>query len=240
VPLYLLIATPYAASMTADAVNRARTIPWLSKASRFVSDIGRELRPVERMERFHVASGMAVALVAVLMVAKHPGFQPGFNPKQFPTQALDRIAHADTGRIFTSDQWADYLIYKLYPTQRVYMDGRSDFYGSEFVTGYQHVMNAQYDWEANLSRFAIDTVVVKPDAPVATALKQSRAWKTVFDDGSTVIFTSARTEDRWREDVARNVWADPGDGAGKKSSIHEVSQENKSNSNLKAEERKSL
>ena len=35
-----------------------------------------------------------------------------------------------SARIFTHDQWGDYLIYRLYPQTKVFMDGRSDFYGT--------------------------------------------------------------------------------------------------------------
>ncbi len=60
------------------------------------------------------------------------------------------------------------------------MDGRTDFYGDEFVDRYQHVMSAQYDWESDLKLFAIDAVMVKPDAPIAAVLKQSRKWRDAF------------------------------------------------------------
>ncbi len=91
-------------------------------------------------------------------------------------------------RVFTSDQWSDYLIYRFYPSQRVFMDGRSDLYGNELVQVYQHIMSAQYDWESDLKRFAIDVVMVKPDAPLVAVLKQSPHWKMLFDNGSVIMF----------------------------------------------------
>ena len=36
-----------------------------------------------------------------------------------------------SSRIFTTDSWADYLTYRLYPRQRVFFDGRSDFFWKE-------------------------------------------------------------------------------------------------------------
>ena len=35
----------------------------------------------------------------------------------------------ERGRLLTTDQWGDYIIYCFYPRQKVFMDGRSDFYG---------------------------------------------------------------------------------------------------------------
>ena len=57
--------------------------------------------------------------------------------------------HADlfkNARLMTTDQWADYMIY-LNPSQKVFVDGRSDFYGPEVGNEYIHLMNGQWDWE---------------------------------------------------------------------------------------------
>ena len=72
------------------------------------------------------------------------------------------------------------------------MDGRSDFYGDELVVTYQNTMSARYDWRANLERFGIDAVLVKPDTPLATVLKCSPEWALIWDDGGANIFRRRR------------------------------------------------
>ena len=47
--------------------------------------------------------------------------------------------------MLTTDQWADYLIYTN-PQQKVFVDGRSDFYGPEIGNDYIRLMNGQWDW----------------------------------------------------------------------------------------------
>ena len=42
----------------------------------------------------------------------------------------------ETHHIFAEDQWGDYLIYHLYPSKQVFIDGRSDFYGDKFGERY--------------------------------------------------------------------------------------------------------
>jgi len=68
------------------------------------------------------------------------------------------------------------------------MDGRSDFYGSAFVTRYGHILNAQFDWRQQLSRFSVDMVIIKPDAALSTVLKTAPGWKLLFDDGKVLVF----------------------------------------------------
>src|SRR5450759_4718447 len=70
-------------------------------------------------------------LSAAVVVAAVPGV--GFPDKIFPVRAVERsmlllAPPAAMPRVLTSDQWADYLIYRLYPEQRVFFDGRSDFF----------------------------------------------------------------------------------------------------------------
>jgi hypothetical protein len=67
----------------------------------------------------------------------------GFPERVFPVLAVERNLQrlapaAAMPRVLTSDQWADYLIYRLYPQQRVFFDGRSDFFdpaiGSDYAS----------------------------------------------------------------------------------------------------------
>jgi len=94
-------------------------------------------------------------------------------------------------RIFTNDEWGDYLIYKLYPKHQVFVDGRSDFYGDDFVQKYLDVMNVKYDWQQTLGSFGINTILLSPSAPLAGALKESSRWRLVYDDGVALVFQPA-------------------------------------------------
>jgi len=53
-------------------------------------------------------------------------------------------------------------------------------------------MGAQAGWEGYLNRYGVETVLLPPDAPLAGALRQSRAWHLIYDDGVALIFRAAR------------------------------------------------
>ena len=97
-----------------------------------------------------------------------------------------------SARIFTYDQWGDYLIYRLYPRTKVFVDGRSDFYGDEFEEKCLDVLHVKYDWEKTLDRFGIDTILLPPSAPLAGALKESSRWRVAYDDGVALVFRPAQ------------------------------------------------
>ncbi len=192
IPIFLMIAAPYAAAVCVDALNHLKTLPWTANIGSVCSEIAVNFKTMDRVGRWHLVSLAAIAFISVSFASSSPGFRGEFNPKSFPASGIPVIEAAHISRLFTSDQWGDYLIYRD-PARRVFMDGRSDFYGDDFVTLYQHIVNANYDWESNLRRYAVDAVMVKPDDAIATALKESPRWKLLFDDGSVVIFRATAT-----------------------------------------------
>src|SRR5262249_11780106 len=97
-----------------------------------------------------------------------------------------------TERIFTGDEWGDYLIYQLFPKgTKVYIDGRSDFYGEKFCQEYIDLVTVKYDWEKILARHGVEVVLLPPDAPLASTLKESKHWRVTYDDGSAIIFRAS-------------------------------------------------
>ena len=104
------------------------------------------------------------------------------------TAATRLLAEHPKARVFAADQWGDYLIYRLYPKSRVFVDGRSDFYGAEYSRNWVNAIKARFDWGKELQRYAIDTVLLAVGDPLSSVLKEAPEWKPVFDDGHAIIF----------------------------------------------------
>src|SRR5262245_59481332 len=155
-------------------------------------------------------SEMTFFLAAALLWAPNPPkkFRAEFDPTRYPAAALASLRQG-AARIFTNDEWGDYLIWRLYPSHRVFVDGRSDFYGNTFEEAYSDVLKVKYGWEETLARFGVDTVLMPPDAPLSGALKESRRWSLVYDDGVAVVFRSlakaGETKSATVEDGAKAV-----------------------------------
>jgi len=150
--------------------------------------------------------------VAALVCAPHPPkkFRAEFDPADYPAAALATLRSDPNSRIFTHDEWGDYLIYRLYPGHKVFVDGRSDFYGDAFEEKFIDVLGVKYGWEKTLSRFGVDTILLPPNAPLAGALKESSRWRVVYDDGIALVFRSAQRTVGLQVSVAV-----PGDGDGR-------------------------
>jgi len=90
-------------------------------------------------------------------------------------------------KVLTTDQWGDYLIYKN-PQQKVFVDGRSDFYGPEIGNQYIHLVNGNGDWSSTLDRYKFDAVLLPTELAIVQILKLQQDWLVEADDGKTILF----------------------------------------------------
>jgi hypothetical protein len=112
----------------------------------------------------------------------------GFDPSAFPVRAADFLEKQNAGRIFTKDQWAGYLIFRFKGQTKVFLDGRSDFYGQDLLETYAQVMDVKPGWNAVLTQYNVRSVLISPDHALASALKLSPAWKQVYGDTVAEVF----------------------------------------------------
>jgi hypothetical protein len=198
IEIFVLLAAAPAAEMVSEGLRKApamRLAGWLRRGMHGLADFTQEWNAFDGGPRWHAVSAAAILALAALVYAPRPpsACRAAYDPKTFPVAAAGQLEKAGLyGGIFTEDLWGGYLVYREYPRGRVFIDGRSDFYGAEFAGKYIKAMGAQAGWERYLSRYSVETVLLPPDAPLAGALKQSSAWHLVYDDGVALIFRSAK------------------------------------------------
>jgi hypothetical protein len=188
IPLYAVVAAPVVASELSAC--------WQSKASlcpsggilRTLWDAGLELGRSRRLGPW----GLALAALALWITASTSHIVD-FPSSNFPVAAvahnLDRLdPRGHMSRILTSDQWGDYLIYRLYPRQRVYFDGRSDFYGASLGGDYKVLLAAERQWPEILARYRFDLALLPLDWPLGSILERDPTWQVVYQDKVAVLF----------------------------------------------------
>jgi hypothetical protein len=195
IPIFMLIAAPPVAGMVQEWLNglpESELAQWVRRAAAKFNQIAAETAETDRIPRFHLISALGLAIVVALLFAPAPPkrFRAEYDPQSYPSKAIAALKSMPAPRIFTNDVWGGYLIWRLYPSDKVFVDGRSDFYGAAFEEKYSDVMNVKYDWEHILSGFDVDTILLPTDAPLAGALKESSRWRVVYDDGVALIFRS--------------------------------------------------
>jgi hypothetical protein len=135
----------------------------------------------------------AAVLLALILIGKPIPWPEDFPDLVFPANMVHRHEADILGvRTLTTDQWADYLIY-LNPRQKVFVDGRSDFYGPEIGDQYLRFTNAQWDWRDTLEKNHFQTILLPVELPIIQLLKLQPDWRVVEDDGKRILLVHTDT-----------------------------------------------
>jgi hypothetical protein len=135
---------------------------------------------------------LAISLGAT--AAREAGSQVSFPASKFPVNLVERNScrlaslAGSPRRVFSSDQWSDYLIFRLYPRARVFFDGRSDFFGPWRGKSYQELMQGESDSPAILDRADVELALVPKDWALAGLLRRCPQWRVADADGQAVLF----------------------------------------------------
>jgi hypothetical protein len=119
-------------------------------------------------------------------------------PKDFPSELFPvEMIHAHEAeilgsRVFTTDQWADYLIY-LHPEQKVFVDGRSDFYGPEIGNRYLGALNGTPEWQKVMEKYSFNVALLPVENALSQLLKQRPEWRVVADNGKQIFLVLRST-----------------------------------------------
>jgi hypothetical protein len=208
VPLYAIVASP----LVAVEITRMWSAWVQSKSRRSLAGILDQIAIDfgAGFKRVTIWSPAGVVFVLLLTPAENwpADFQHNF-PTKMVAKYGDTIA---SSRVLSTDQWGDYLIYRLYPRQRVFVDGRSDFYGEALGKDYIALVNANYRWESILQRYGFNLILAPVNWPLTSVLKLSPNWRLVADDGYAVMFSpvaNTSTEKSQNQDLmSGNVTAE--------------------------------
>jgi hypothetical protein len=109
-----------------------------------------------------------------------------------PVKAIDYIEqHGLRGHIFHPLIFGDYLIWRLYPQQRSFFDGRVHLFGADFVRKYQDIFDSP-DWESMLAPFDIRYLLLSKEDEECKNLirmvRDTKHWTVLFEDGISILY----------------------------------------------------
>jgi hypothetical protein len=152
-------------------------------AARVLDTLSSEKRPA-----FSRNSGWALAgLAAIFVWSPAEQWPSGFDPKMFPVELAARHPELAAQRVFTTEQWADYLLLQNYPRQRVFYDDRS-FYGEKMFRTVQALLNGAAGWQQTLDENRTDLVLIEPNSSLSARLQESSAWTVVDRNPTAALF----------------------------------------------------
>jgi hypothetical protein len=193
IPLYMIVAAPPVAACISDLIGelaRANVSSAVRKLARGFGQFAAEIGQIERLGRIPIISFLALACVGLLLRAEpNDRFRAEYDVRTYPEKAIEVLRDPSfaTG-VFTIDVWGGYLIYRLYPNLKVFIDGRADLYGPRFGKKYLDVISGKWNWEKTLDKYHVHTVLLPVDNSLTSTLKESKRWRTTYDDGVAIVF----------------------------------------------------
>ena len=115
-----------------------------------------------------------------------------FPSDRFPVEAMETVPRDELGHVFNEFMWGGYLLYCCWPDTPVFIDGQTDFYGSELTLDYLTALNGAPGWDRVLERYAIDSVLIPPNRPLAQILMLDGDWEETYRDETAVVFMRGR------------------------------------------------
>jgi hypothetical protein len=184
-PFFVLVAMPLLAEHSWSWITSYRWGQWLKKPETLAAETKVRLKLVLNVLLLVIAP---LALVT-LRVQRTVASQSDAELKEYPAVAVEFV-HANqlAQPIYNEYAWGGYLIWRLYPDYKVYIDGRADVYGDSMIDEFLDIHEGSHTWRQKLNQRGIRTVLVKPDVPLASLLRQDSEWRNVFEDKQAVIF----------------------------------------------------
>jgi hypothetical protein len=201
VTLAVMVMTPIIAeqwtALLGEAVDRATRSG--GRAASGLDRVRQHYRGLMAIDRQMTGALIYAAALAFLLVAigsrwADDLFSPRFNPKRLPVEAVDFIAQAKpAGNLYAHDQYGGYLIYRLYPQIRVFVDGRSDFYRQGTVLEeMEQLSSVKPSWSAVLEKRRIEWMLLRRDEPLALLAEASGEWMSIYRDATAQVLIKKR------------------------------------------------
>jgi hypothetical protein len=146
---------------------------------------------------------LAAMIVVAIMVFIHSSVvrlyprHSSVAPFRLPVAAADYLErHPAPGRMFNASWYGGYLIWRLFPQDKVFIDGRFIIRTPEFFTEYLDVCDHPERFDALAKKYDISRVVI-PFAiftryrALLRWLYQRSGWQLAFLDGASVIFVKS-------------------------------------------------
>ncbi len=137
-----------------------------------------------------INQAILVALSIVIFVQGGFFARSLISPYPYPASACEFMKqHELQGNILNTYEWGEYLIWKMAPESKVFIDGRYDtVYPLDIIYKFALFNFNQPGGEKVLSEFPTDFVLIKPGSESRKLMDARTDWKLIYDDASSRLY----------------------------------------------------
>jgi hypothetical protein len=185
--VFVIIAAPVIARELSAAWQAWVAPQSKTSAARILDDLSRQ-----RADSLSRTSVWALAALAAIFLWSPASLWPtDFDSETFPVAMAARHAELTTSRAFTTEQWADYLLYRNYPRQKDFYDDRSLF-GEKMLRPVAALLDGRPGWNDLLDKYQTDLVLIPAASALVPVIRQSAAWSLADQDKTALLFRRAK------------------------------------------------
>lgn len=131
---------------------------------------------------------LAAATGAAVKISYTLGNNQAAQSRLYPVAAVEYMEKEGLfGLIYNQYEWGGYLIWRLYPEQKVYIDGRADVYGDAYIEEYLDAYRMREDWQEPLQKYEVNILLIDRNSPLANHLQADPGWEQVYRDPLALI-----------------------------------------------------
>jgi hypothetical protein len=190
-PLVALAVLPLANGAITQALRQASEFQtrWRRLLDGYLQYSG-NLRAIDFQLRGYAMAPLFLALVFFALQAPALRARTGFPANQFPVEVaghLDKLPAS--ARILHPDKFGGYLIYRFSGARKVFFDGRSDFYGVDFMKDYIRLVQVRPGWRKQVTYYGFTHALLPNDYSLIPAL-EGLGWRKVHADRAATLLVA--------------------------------------------------
>ena len=183
IPLFAIVVTP---------IVCARVLHEFPSVRRWLAEFDLRIVGIALVVVIPLVTGLRLTWRSTMDMPLQLGGKPAERnlPSSAVRQMLERLP---PGALLNEYDWGGYLIYHLYPTWRIGVDGRADVHGDAMMDLNYQIFNGATGWQEEVERLKVVYLLVRKGGPLAIALNADPSWSLVVDGNVERLFARRDT-----------------------------------------------
>lgn len=143
-----------------------------------------------------IKDGIIYTLILIFAISNinQKAFQPLIDGSRYPIRAIEFVKiNKIKGDLLISFGFGSYASYKLYPNNKIFVDGRyEEVYYDYMLPLLKNFYLVNKNWDEVLKRFPPDVMIIEKFYSVFNVLSKNKDWKLVFEDKFFGVFVKAK------------------------------------------------
>lgn len=164
------------------------------------SKISVRLKQLRPMTPIALILCMGILFYSVVLNSKTYAFGLGLKERVFPVRAVDFLIQNNiNGHMFNSIGYGGYLIWRLFPKQSVFIDGRNDVYNEDFYKTYLDIHFKPDVWNMVVNKYKIDWVITEYARDYTKKeriahLIDNPEWALIYWDRESIVYAKRNSK----------------------------------------------